>query len=218
MTIQLLLNISSLASIYHKPPGSFLGAGKHKKFDASGAHVRYLSRTENQDMSMDLNPYGSNLSENPYSNDVNVIASAPRPGLHNQALNLVDLDLNEPEETFASNDMSQANAPTMVLGTDTNFLSDNLQRLGINDTFGLGQLRPDFLDAGVEGVYVPSKQMFLAASAAKGLEIKGTFARRQGQMVMELSFTNRALQPIGDFAMQINKNRCRLEILLRRMK
>ena len=42
---------------------------------------------------------------------------------------------------------------------------------------------------------------------AKGLEISGTFSRRQGHMYMDMSFTNKALQHMTDFAIQFNKNR-----------
>ena len=34
----------------------------------------------------------------------------------------------------------------------------------------------------------------------------GTFARRQGAVYMDLSFTNRAMQAMGGFAIQFNKN------------
>ena len=34
----------------------------------------------------------------------------------------------------------------------------------------------------------------------------GTFSRRQGQPYMDLTFTNRAMQPMGGFAIQFNKN------------
>lgn len=42
---------------------------------------------------------------------------------------------------------------------------------------------------------------------AKGLEISGTFSRRQGHMYMDMTFTNKALQHMTDFAIQFNKNR-----------
>ena len=34
----------------------------------------------------------------------------------------------------------------------------------------------------------------------------GTFSRRQGQPYMDLTLTNRAMQPMGGFAIQFNKN------------
>lgn len=50
-------------------------------------------------------------------------------------------------------------------------------------------------------------QVWLPAVKAKGLEISGTFSRRQGHMYMDMTFTNKALQHMTDFAVQFNKNR-----------
>uniref|UniRef100_A0A671WE21 AP complex subunit beta n=1 Tax=Sparus aurata TaxID=8175 RepID=A0A671WE21_SPAAU len=49
-------------------------------------------------------------------------------------------------------------------------------------------------------------QVWLPAVKAKGLEISGTFSRRQGHMYMDMTFTNKALQHMTDFAVQFNKN------------
>lgn len=35
----------------------------------------------------------------------------------------------------------------------------------------------------------------------------GTFSRRQGQIYMDMTFHNKAMQAMGDFAIQFNKNR-----------
>uniref|UniRef100_A0A9J8DIJ5 Adaptor related protein complex 2 subunit beta 1 n=1 Tax=Cyprinus carpio carpio TaxID=630221 RepID=A0A9J8DIJ5_CYPCA len=48
--------------------------------------------------------------------------------------------------------------------------------------------------------------VWLPAVKAKGLEISGTFSRRQGHMYMDMTFTNKALQHMTDFAIQFNKN------------
>jgi len=70
---------------------------------------------------------------------------------------------------------------------------------GITDLFSLeGEAAP----VG----YSPPKQVWLSAQKGKGLEIEGTFSRKQGQMFMELTFTNRAMQPMAGFAIQFNKN------------
>ncbi|KAJ1799075.1 hypothetical protein LPJ59_002079 [Coemansia sp. RSA 2399] len=54
--------------------------------------------------------------------------------------------------------------------------------------------------------YVPTQQVLLDAQQAQGLEILGTFARRAGQIQMEMSFANKSAVPISDFAIQFNKN------------
>lgn len=48
--------------------------------------------------------------------------------------------------------------------------------------------------------------MWLPAARGKGLEITGTFTRRNGQIQMEMTLTNRAMQPMLQFAVQLNKN------------
>lgn len=40
----------------------------------------------------------------------------------------------------------------------------------------------------------------------KGVEISGVFVRRNGQIALDLTIFNRALQNVGDFGLQINKN------------
>lgn len=54
--------------------------------------------------------------------------------------------------------------------------------------------------------YIAPKQVYLNANAAKGLEIQGTFARRRGNAYLDLTVSNKALQPMTDFAIQFNKN------------
>ena len=49
-------------------------------------------------------------------------------------------------------------------------------------------------------------KVWLPAVRGKGLEITGTFTRRNGQIYMEMSFSNKAMQAMGGFAIQFNKN------------
>ena len=46
----------------------------------------------------------------------------------------------------------------------------------------------------------------ISAANAKGLEIKGTFARRSGKIFMDMQFTNRAMQNMSEFGIQLNSN------------
>jgi len=57
-------------------------------------------------------------------------------------------------------------------------------------------------------------KVWLPAVKAKGLEISGTFSRRQGHMYMDMNFTNKALQHMTDFAIQFNKNRSVIVIII----
>lgn len=55
-------------------------------------------------------------------------------------------------------------------------------------------------------MYTPPKACWLPADKGKGLEIWGTFSRRSAQISMDLTFTNKAMQAMSNFAIQFNKN------------
>ena len=40
------------------------------------------------------------------------------------------------------------------------------------------------------------------------MEVTGTFVRRGGQIYADITFSNKAMQMMSDFAIQFNKNRC----------
>lgn len=67
---------------------------------------------------------------------------------------------------------------------------------GLSDIFGLAQ----------SPTYVPPQEVWLSAMKGKGLEISGTFSRKNAQLFMELTLTNKAMQPMMGFAVQFNKN------------
>ncbi|KAJ3328139.1 AP-1 complex subunit beta-1 [Blyttiomyces sp. JEL0837] len=54
--------------------------------------------------------------------------------------------------------------------------------------------------------YVPIKSVMMTRDVGKGLEITGTFARRQGRILLELTLFNYSIQPLSNFAMLFNKN------------
>jgi AP-1 complex subunit beta-1 len=56
------------------------------------------------------------------------------------------------------------------------------------------------------GLTLTMEKVWLPSGKGKGLEIAGTFSRRGGQVYMDFTFANRSLQPMGDFAIQFNKN------------
>lgn len=68
----------------------------------------------------------------------------------------------------------------------------------MGDIFGLGT-------ASTTTVTLP-KIVWLPADKGKGLEIMGTFSRRNGQISMDMTFTNKAMQAMSSFAIQLNKN------------
>lgn len=80
-------------------------------------------------------------------------------------------------------------APQPVGATNTTGLLGDIFGLGTTSTF-----------------YTPPKQVWLPAARGKGLEISGTFSRRNGQIFMDMTFSNKAMQAMTGFAVQFNKN------------
>ncbi|XP_072024601.1 AP-1 complex subunit beta-1-like isoform X1 [Amphiura filiformis] len=76
----------------------------------------------------------------------------------------------------------------------------NMGALG--DIFGLGPSLGVTTSTG----YVMPKTEWLPASKGKGLELSGTFSRRGREIYMDMTFNNKAMQQMGSFAVQLNKN------------
>ena len=47
---------------------------------------------------------------------------------------------------------------------------------------------------------------FLFFSTGKGLEVSGTFSRKNSVVYMDMTFSNKAMQPLSNFGIQFNKN------------
>jgi len=52
----------------------------------------------------------------------------------------------------------------------------------------------------------PSRELVLTADKGYGLQINGTFVRRDGQIFLELGFTNQSATAVSGIAVQFNKN------------
>ncbi|CAH2093666.1 unnamed protein product [Euphydryas editha] len=174
---ELICHISSLASVYHKPPTAFVegrGAGVRKSLPARG------SATEvSQPQQPTVIPNQESLIGDLLSMDIGA-PPAPAAPAAPAALDLLagglDVLLGGPEP-----------AASAATGSVTGLLGD---------IFG----------AAPPASYVPPKQCWLPADKGKGLEIWGTFSRQNGQMRMEMTFTNKAMQAMSGFAIQLNKN------------
>ena len=61
----------------------------------------------------------------------------------------------------------------------------------------------------VSNVYKKNKDVpnqFLFFSTGKGLEVSGTFSRKNSVVYMDMTFSNKAMQPLSNFGIQFNKN------------
>lgn len=68
----------------------------------------------------------------------------------------------------------------------------------LSDIFGLS--------APASTILQMPKIIWLPAEKGKGLEVQGTFSKRAGAVTMEMTFTNKAMQAMTGFAIQLNKN------------
>lgn len=69
----------------------------------------------------------------------------------------------------------------------------------LGDIFGMGS-------AATTTFFIPPKQVWLPAAKGKGLEVSGTFSRKNGHIYMEMTLSNKAMQPMSGFGLQLNKN------------
>lgn len=203
---ELICHISSLASVYHKPPNAFV---------EGRVGIRRV-----------LPPKSNTNGEAEEEEDVQKQNSKPTviPGG-----DLLDLDIGfTPQPTPAYN-------PTPVQSAAFDLLGDGLDSLITGaiatDTSQSAQLAsmsapsplPVFSNTNMGGLadifsglnmtssvgtatFAPPKQNWLSAQKGKGLEINGTFTRRNGVINMDMEFSNKALQPMTGFAIQLNKN------------
>ncbi|XP_045453875.1 AP-1 complex subunit beta-1 [Melitaea cinxia] len=172
---ELICHISSLASVYHKPPTAFVegrGAGVRKSLPARGAAA------EDAQPQPTVIPNQESLIGDLLSMDIGAPPAPAAPATLDLLAGGLDVLLGGPEPPAAAG---------AVGGSATGLLGDIF-----------GAVPP--------ASYVPPKQCWLPADKGKGLEIWGTFSRQNGQMRMEMTFTNKAMQAMSGFAIQLNKN------------
>ncbi|KAG7303350.1 AP-1 complex subunit beta-1 [Plutella xylostella] len=175
---ELICHISSLASVYHKPPTAFVegrGAGVRKSLPARGAA----------------------------SDDAASSSSAPVTTIipNSQESFIVDLlDIGGPPPMPAA---PTSNVDLLAAGLD-GLLGGGPEPVAAANTTGL--LGDIFGVSAAPACFTPPKQCWLPADKGKGLEIWGSFSRVGGQPRMDMTFTNKAMQAMTGFAIQLNKN------------
>ncbi|XP_050667407.1 AP-1 complex subunit beta-1 [Leptidea sinapis] len=178
---ELICHISSLASVYHKPPTAFV--------EGRGAGVR-----------KSLPPRSGEDPQPPPT----VI-----PNQESIIGDLLSMDIGAPP--------APAPAAPVAPASNLDLLAGGLDvLLGGGESSGAGAVPPVGGTAGLLGdifgvsappaCFTPPKQCWLPADKGKGLEVWGTFSRQNGQPRMEMTFTNKAMQPMTGFAIQLNKN------------
>ncbi|EGF80913.1 hypothetical protein BATDEDRAFT_87982 [Batrachochytrium dendrobatidis JAM81] len=187
---ELILNISSLASVYHKSPALLGGASlvdlaQYRQDFADGEDESDLRRSAVQQAVQAMD-------------DTSMIG------------NLLDLDFSTPviQPNLVA---SGANATTLDRRGITDLLSLDMDMSPVapspmNDgAFGLDKMgSPGRTNSGPR--YVFPKTVMLSASTSQGLDLSGTFAHRNGALFLDLSFSNASAGPMSEFAIQFNVN------------
>uniref|UniRef100_A0A8C8JTA7 AP complex subunit beta n=1 Tax=Oncorhynchus tshawytscha TaxID=74940 RepID=A0A8C8JTA7_ONCTS len=182
---ELICHIGSLASVYHKPPNAFV-EGSH------GIHRKHLPIQ-----------HGSAGPAAPIEQAQSVI-----PSQGDLLGDLLNLDLGPPVNVPQQSSMQMGAVDLLGGGLDSLVSDGHSHRIANNRVYLFGLEWWGFslhVHISLFIVYL-FPQIWLPAVKAKGLEISGTFSRRQGQMYMDMTFTNKALQHMTDFAIQFNKN------------
>lgn len=191
---ELICHISSLASVYHKPPNAFI-EGRAGVPARRALPPRVGSPDE---LTHDLPP--QNLNPNVPMTEI--------PGVDSLIGDLLDMNppmMNQPIPPMiqTSNVMDLlGDGLDNILGAPSSssggldFLGGSNTSTGLNEIFGLA----------TSPAFVPPQDVWLSAAKGKGLEISGTYSRKNGQLFMELTLSNRAIQPMMNFAIQFNKN------------
>ncbi|XP_053402750.1 AP-1 complex subunit beta-1-like [Mercenaria mercenaria] len=193
---ELIFHISSLASVYHKPPNAFV--------EGRGGQRRVLPvKSQGEGTTEETTAHVETTQQPPQPTVI--------PGADSPIGYLVDIDLGPGPSMMQQQMYPQqpaAPVPAGGAGGGMDIFGDGLDNLlgggpsggdmlgGFGDIFGMPQSQS----------YVPPQEVCLSAPKGKGLEITGTFARKNNQINMEVTFTNKAMQPLTGFAIQFNKN------------
>lgn len=176
---ELICHISSLASVYHKPPTAFV--------EGRGAGVRKSL------------PNRQSSGDEPQATTSSAEASVI-PNQESLIGDLLSMDINAPVAPTTSIPSSNVD----LLGGGLDIL---LGGTGPTETTGNGLLGDIFGIGGAPSTMVSTpKIVWLPAEKGKGLEVLGTFSRRGNTVSMDMTFTNKAMQAMSAFAIQLNKN------------
>jgi len=186
---ELICHIASLASVYHKPPTAFV-EGK------VGLKRMLPARQPGEaDSDEDAGKEGGGTV-------------LPEPG--SLIGDLLDMDIGGGGGAAAPSvpDPAGAGGPDLLGGGLDQLMGSGLSSAAasaattnnlLGDIFGMGG------GSTVTG-YVPPKQVWLSAAKGKGLEISGSWCLKNNQIHMEMTFSNKAMQAMQGFGIQLNKN------------
>lgn len=180
---ELICHISSLASVYHKPPTAFVegrSAGIRKTLPSSRGGTEEPAAPE-----ATVIPSQDSLIGDLLSMDIGGAIPPAQP-------------VGPP--TTSNVDLLGGGLDVLLGGTNDLTTSSTVapSTTGLlGDIFGL---------TAAPAMHTSPKICWLPADKGKGLELYGTFSRKNGQITMDLTVTNKAMQAMNGFAIQFNKN------------
>jgi len=178
---ELIPHISTLASVYHKPPESFVTKLKGL---AKGSRLR-VKEEEEEESEYDT-AEGDDSSSAPAR-----AASAHSQQAKPAAGNLLDFDLG---------DIGGA-LPTSGGGGGL------MGAAPVGGAHDLGLFDLSMPGAGAASVpVIVQKQIVLPADQGRGMQISAAFTRREGRLLLDLAITNFTPSPMGNFVIQFDKN------------
>ncbi|KAL3140598.1 hypothetical protein ABBQ32_005169 [Trebouxia sp. C0010 RCD-2024] len=197
----LLANLSTLSSVYHKPPETFVSRTR-----LAVQRAEDMTATPFEEDNISVVP--SDQGQAPGT------ASSVRPDGQAAAAQAAQqdllgdlLDLNDPEPAPA------AAAPPPANHNSVQDLLGGLGELGLGSQ-PAQQSQPSFQDpfgapASPPAAAPPAQQslpVLLSADKAKGLTLRGQIARMDGRIVYNMHFHNGTQGPLDNFMIQFNKN------------
>ncbi|RNA16156.1 AP-1 complex subunit beta-1 isoform X1 [Brachionus plicatilis] len=203
---ELICHISSLASVYHKPPSAFVEGkvGIRRVLppkSSSNGDAEEEEEVPKQASKSTVIPGGDLLdldigfTPQPTSNYNPTPVQSAAFDLLGDGLDSLIIGSSQPE-TVQNAQLASMSAPSpLPVFSNTNMggLADIFSGLNMASSVGTA-------------TFAPPKQNWLSAQKGKGLEINGTFTRRNGVINMDMEFSNKALHPMTGFAIQLNKN------------
>ncbi|KAJ3091516.1 AP-2 complex subunit beta [Quaeritorhiza haematococci] len=216
---ELIQNIASLASVYHKSPALLGQTTMEIKKDEIEEEAEVLDFEADGGVAAiagggDSGAKIADLLDLDFGGDSSAGAAAISPsnatggggGGIDDLLGLVDM----------SGPSTSAVPPAASLGSGGNLL-DGLGSLGglSSPVSGAGAFgaATSPLGSSFGGLGAPSGSMFvfpkvplLTAANAQGLDLSGTFSQKNGMPSLDMTFANRTGSPMSDFAIQFNVN------------
>eukprot|EP00727_Mastigamoeba_balamuthi_P012717 m51a1_g8068 Adaptor protein complex 1 and 2 (AP-1/AP-2), beta subunit (926) ;mRNA; f:162890-166807 len=192
LLLQLLENLGTLASVFHRPPAAFISKlrakAKAKDDDDEAAEPEYERDTT------DASPApGAGAS-----------AASAAPAAPAKSANLLDIDSLLSSSPAPAAAPASSTSPLDALASLSSPAAPVAAAPAGLDIFGGA---PASMPAAAAAAPLAvQKETWLPADKGNGMELRGCIVRRGGQVFMDLTCTNRSGQALSQFAMQINKN------------